>query len=88
MTCGIVFSNNIGAVGYGSCKGDSGSPLVFRQKEGNHQHHVHVGIVSYGNAECNKDSPFANVFVRTSAFIDWIKEIVCERWEEEADFCP
>ncbi|CAJ1939596.1 unnamed protein product [Cylindrotheca closterium] len=53
-----------GAVGYGSCMGDSGSPLVFRHK-GNHHPHIHVGIVSYGDKACNT-SPNSQIplFVR------------------------
>jgi len=48
------------------CQADSGGPLIQNNKI--------IGIVSWGKTPCGQpNSP--SVFVRVSAFIDWIKKI-------------
>ncbi|CAJ1966486.1 unnamed protein product [Cylindrotheca closterium] len=72
-----------GAIGKGACMGDSGGPLVVR----NGNTHTQVGVVSFGSADCKKVKASENVFARTSGAINWIKSVVCDTWNEEADFC-
>lgn len=51
--------------GVSACGGDSGGPLV--------QNRVLVGVVSWGVSPCGtRNAP--SVYVRTSGFIDWIRE--------------
>ena len=54
----------------GSCQGDSGGPLGHR-KGG----HVYLmGLVSFGSPDCSIVSKVPNVYERTTAHFDWIKE--------------
>ncbi|XP_055390296.1 arginine esterase-like [Condylostylus longicornis] len=56
--------------GKGVTQGDSGGPLVQNNKI--------IGIVSWGKIPCGQpNSP--SVFVRVSAFIDWIRKIQDEK---------
>lgn len=53
--------------GVSACGGDSGGPLV----QGNQL----VGVVSWGTMPCGTVNR-PSVYVRTSAFIDWIQEVM------------
>ena len=71
----------------GSCKGDSGGPLITLSKNGTYQQ---IGIVSFGDidvdidmkdpakskfkGQCLLKSP--NVFGRVTAQLDWIKKMI------------
>ncbi|XP_046968279.1 chymotrypsin-2-like [Vanessa cardui] len=55
------------STGKGTCNGDSGSPLMRADLE------EQIGIVSWG-LPCALGAP--DVFVRISAFADWIHEII------------
>jgi len=54
----------------GTCKGDSGGPIVARMPDGSL---VQVGITSYGDAECGKPKS-SDIFTRVSHYIEWIQE--------------
>lgn len=52
--------------GYGTCRGDSGAPLVFYQAEGNAEddHYVQLGIL-HGSAKSQcSDKNYPSVFAR------------------------
>ncbi|NXJ65262.1 CTRL protease, partial [Rostratula benghalensis] len=59
-----------GGVGASSCQGDSGGPLVFQ----NGNVWTLIGIVSWGNSQCNIHTPA--VYTRVSQFRNWIEYIV------------
>lgn len=63
----------------GSCKGDSGSPLVYKKNNGEY---IQVGVTSFGSGDCDS----ITVFSRVSYAYDWINEVAC-RWTGEAKFC-
>ncbi|XP_023346672.1 chymotrypsin-like elastase family member 2A [Eurytemora carolleeae] len=56
----------------GSCKGDSGGPLIIKGITGAF---TQIGIVSFGrgNQRCTSDD-FPGVYTRVSPYLDWIKE--------------
>nr|QHB21581.1 venom S1 protease 45 [Platymeris rhadamanthus] len=56
-----------------TCKGDSGSPLVWRNPETNR--YTQVAVVSYGR-ECGYSVPSVNPDVHF--FMDWIKQVIAE----------
>ncbi|XP_057365164.1 brachyurin-like isoform X2 [Daphnia carinata] len=59
----------------GSCHGDSGGPMNFRQADGTWKQ---IGIVSFGsNQGC--ESGYANGFTRVSSFSSWIKNTIIQR---------
>ncbi|NP_001166083.1 serine protease 48 precursor [Nasonia vitripennis] len=58
--------------GLTACSGDSGGPLISRNENGTTEI---VGIVSWGIVPCGGVGAPA-VFVRVSAFIDWINSII------------
>ncbi|KAI5645487.1 trypsin domain-containing protein [Phthorimaea operculella] len=58
-----ICGNHPHSDGYGMCHGDSGGPLI-RAENG-----MQVGVVSWG-VPCGRDAP--DVFVRVSAYRDWI----------------
>jgi len=54
----------------GTCNGDSGSPLNFREEDGRL---VTIGLCSFGpSAGCESGLPEG--FTRTASYIDWIEE--------------
>ncbi|KAI9559659.1 hypothetical protein GHT06_013664 [Daphnia sinensis] len=58
----------------GSCFGDSGGPMNFRQADGTWKQ---IGIVSFGsNQGC--ESGYANGFTRVSSFASWIQNITTQ----------
>uniref|UniRef100_A0A0P4YX08 limulus clotting factor C n=1 Tax=Daphnia magna TaxID=35525 RepID=A0A0P4YX08_9CRUS len=58
----------------GSCYGDSGGPMNFRQADGTWKQ---IGIVSFGsNQGC--ESGYANGFTRVSSFVSWIQNITTQ----------
>ena len=67
QVCG---GNEVNGLWRGSCQGDSGGPLGHR-KGG----HVYLmGLVSFGSPDCSIVSKVPNVYERTTAHFDWIKE--------------
>ncbi|KAF5278801.1 hypothetical protein FQR65_LT03488 [Abscondita terminalis] len=54
----------LGKKGQGLCRGDSGGPLTSNDKQ--------IGVVSWGLKFCDGGHP--NVYVRVSAYIDWINQ--------------
>lgn len=66
----MIFVNN-NHFTYG-LQGDSGGPLISRNENGTTEI---VGIVSWGIVPCGGVGAPA-VFVRVSAFIDWINSII------------
>lgn len=58
-----------GEGGIDACQGDSGGPFVRRTEDGTP---VQTGIVSWGLGCARPDSP--GVYVRVSAYADWISE--------------
>jgi hypothetical protein len=67
--------------GVDACQGDSGGPLVI--KDGSK--HTQVGIVSAGSECAHPDYP--GVYSRISSNEEWIKGVVCDRWQLDAPFC-
>ncbi|NXN27413.1 CTRL protease, partial [Nycticryphes semicollaris] len=61
-----------GGVGASSCQGDSGGPLVFQ----NGNVWTLIGIVSWGNSQCNVHTPA--IYTRVSQFRHWIESIVSQ----------
>ncbi|KAM6123839.1 chymotrypsin-like protease CTRL-1 [Phoenicopterus ruber ruber] len=61
-----------GGVGASSCQGDSGGPLVYQ----NGNVWTLVGIVSWGNSNCNVRTPA--IYTRVSQFRNWIDYIVAQ----------
>ncbi|KFP52808.1 Chymotrypsin-like protease CTRL-1, partial [Cathartes aura] len=59
-----------GGVGASSCHGDSGGPLVYQ----NGNVWTLIGIVSWGNSNCNVRTPA--VYTRVSQFRNWIDYVV------------
>nr|XP_013798177.1 PREDICTED: chymotrypsin-like protease CTRL-1 [Apteryx mantelli mantelli] len=59
-----------GGVGASSCHGDSGGPLVYQ----NGNVWTLIGIVSWGNSNCNIRIPA--VYTRVSQFRNWINNVV------------
>ncbi|KAL7427101.1 hypothetical protein ACHAXM_000823 [Skeletonema potamos] len=67
--------------GISACNGDSGGPLMIADVQ------VQVGIVYFGDAECEKGAP--SVYTRVSNYVDWIKETVCNNLTDgTGDLCP
>lgn len=60
-----------GEGGIDACQGDSGGPFVRRGEDGAP---VQTGIVSWGLGCARPDSP--GVYVRVSAYTDWISEVM------------
>merc|ERR1719450_198693 len=59
---------------HGSCKGDSGGPLMTKRLGGKKGSFILIGVVSFGATTCTKkDIP--GVYARITYFLDWIKEI-------------
>lgn len=67
----VLRTSNIctnGSSGRSTCNGDSGSPLVVTDKDGQR---TLIGIVSFGSTfGCEKGFP--SVYTRVTSFIDWI----------------
>ncbi|XP_026498905.2 chymotrypsin-2-like [Vanessa tameamea] len=55
------------STGHGTCNGDSGSPLMRSDRE------QQIGVVSWG-LPCARGAP--DMFVRISAFADWIQQSI------------
>ena len=53
-----------------ACQGDSGGPLSIRRNGRVFQ----LGVVSFGTASCNLESKAANVYMKVTAYLDWIRE--------------
>jgi len=51
----------------GTCKGDSGGPLMVKGRE-----NIVIGVTSWGTPDCNLDAP--SVFARVSSQVGWINE--------------
>ncbi|XP_014230914.1 trypsin-1-like [Trichogramma pretiosum] len=58
--------------GHSSCSGDSGGPLILHHEHGPSEL---IGVVSWGVVPCGSPGAPA-VFVRVSAFNDWIQSII------------
>ncbi|NXT46051.1 CTRL protease, partial [Pluvianellus socialis] len=61
-----------GGVGASSCQGDSGGPLVYQ----NGNVWTLIGIVSWGNSNCNVRTPA--IYTRVSQFRNWINYVVSQ----------
>uniref|UniRef100_A0A8D0F876 Chymotrypsin like n=1 Tax=Strix occidentalis caurina TaxID=311401 RepID=A0A8D0F876_STROC len=61
-----------GGVGASSCQGDSGGPLVYQ----NGNVWTLIGIVSFGNSNCNVRMPA--IYTRVSLFRNWIDYVVAQ----------
>ncbi|NXU27728.1 CTRL protease, partial [Thalassarche chlororhynchos] len=61
-----------GGVGASSCQGDSGGPLVYQ----NGNVWTLIGIVSWGNSNCNVRMPA--IYTRVSQFRNWIDNVVAQ----------
>ncbi|XP_063190122.1 chymotrypsin-like protease CTRL-1 isoform X1 [Chroicocephalus ridibundus] len=61
-----------GGVGASSCQGDSGGPLVYQ----NGNVWTLIGIVSWGNSNCNIRTPA--IYTRVSQFRNWIEYVVSQ----------
>ncbi|NXX57818.1 CTRL protease, partial [Scopus umbretta] len=61
-----------GGVGASSCQGDSGGPLVYQ----NGNIWTLIGIVSWGNSNCNVHTPA--VYTRVSQFQNWIDYVIAQ----------
>ncbi|NXV75167.1 CTRL protease, partial [Atlantisia rogersi] len=61
-----------GGAGASSCQGDSGGPLVYR----NGNTWTLIGIVSWGNSNCNIYTPA--IYTRVSLFRNWIDYVVAQ----------
>jgi hypothetical protein len=84
MFCNIYFKKDHPVGGQASCKGDSGGPVLYIDEDGNQ---VLMGLVSWGLPGCGEPmNPDVNA--RVSFAFDWIKTTVCDKWGEEASFCP
>ena len=78
----VMFCAGVQGGGKDSCSGDSGGPII--QKIGNT--HLQVGIVSWGETCAAANYP--GVYVRVSGVYDWIKQAVCDEWNEtSASIC-
>lgn len=55
-------------LGISVCKSDSGGPLVNKNNE-------LIGVISWGVIPCANPPDAPSVFVRVSAFIDWIQKV-------------
>ena len=53
--------------GSGSCSGDSGGPLIFKNKSSNPPHYLQVGIVHGGGGDCGNER-FPGVYARLDDF--------------------
>ncbi|KAF1675327.1 CTRL protease, partial [Pygoscelis papua] len=61
-----------GGVGASSCQGDSGGPLVYQ----NGNVWTLIGIVSWGNSNCNIHMPA--IYTHVSRFRNWIDYVVAQ----------
>ncbi|NXC72345.1 CTRL protease, partial [Anhinga anhinga] len=61
-----------GGAGASSCQGDSGGPLVYQ----NGNAWTLIGIVSWGNANCNVRTPA--IYTRVSQFRNWIDYVIAQ----------
>ena len=57
-------------LGKGTCKGDSGSPLVYRDL--GDDPFYQVGIASFGNIKCGLDG-IPGVYTKVEAYLPWIE---------------
>lgn len=60
-----VTEKNVCTSGYkakGTCEGDSGSPLIYQQKQ--------IGLVSIGPTQC--EGCYPSVFTKVAKFLNWI----------------
>jgi len=68
--------------GRDGCQGDSGGPLVIEGNDSNGRSDLLVGISSWGVACAHKTLP--GVYARVSSEYSWIKKIVCENSNDQA----
>ena len=58
-----------------SCGGDSGGPLMVKNKQSDKSDKTEViGVLSNGVAECDSSKPA--VFTRVSKYLDWINAFI------------
>jgi len=60
-----------GQLGQGTCKGDSGAPLVAPEKNGNRRYFL-LGLSSSGIGKCGGGVP--DLFTKVSHYREWIME--------------
>merc|ERR1712072_646207 len=75
--------------GEDACQGDSGGPIVKRQYSKTKKRFIdtYVGVVSWGYGCADKNYP--GVYARVSKANQWIKNVVCDEWNQnDAKFCP
>lgn len=56
-----------------TCSGDSGSPLLVAETFGQYGRFIAIGIVSYGNRQCDS-SISSGVYTRLSFYKDWLDD--------------
>jgi trypsin len=61
--------------GKGSCKGDSGGPLIIRGNSATQD--LQVGIVSFGSSKGCSIVNYPSVFTRVSTFRQWVRDMIC-----------
>lgn len=74
-----VIDNRIICAGYvtgfkDTCKGDSGGPLMYAEKNGKILTYYQIGIISYGYKCAEKGYP--GVFTKVTKFLEWIQKNV------------
>ncbi|KAF2881991.1 hypothetical protein ILUMI_24172 [Ignelater luminosus] len=62
-----------GVKGENSCNGDSGGPLMYRDKSENASNWINIGILSFGLSKCALENLPA-VYTRVTEYMPWILE--------------